>query len=224
MNLAPLFLLPIIGGFALITFWKRQRYHIAREEGHRLYFRSAFWGTVLVLLAIPMHGLLFACWDAYQLAVETLAEAIGAPATRGMWGEASQAFILFESMFIGPALAVILNTPIYLERCSFLPAKMVGFFARWYRQILNGALESNHFEQLTMRALDTSLPMMVTMKTGKVYVGWALDIPNPAEERKTFRLLPILSGYRDERHKVCFTTDYEVASEVTEALPPDKTG
>ena len=49
---------------------------------------------------------------------------------------------------------------------------------------------------------------MVTLKGGKVYIGRVTISVTPREDRD-FLLLPSKSGYRDEKHRLMLTTDYD---------------
>ncbi len=49
----------------------------------------------------------------------------------------------------------------------------------------------------------------VTLSNRKVYVGWPVYTPDPRRETRDFRLLPALSGYRNEKTlELQFTTQY----------------
>jgi hypothetical protein len=53
---------------------------------------------------------------------------------------------------------------------------------------------------------------MLTLKGGKVYVGFVVSSFVPAREQRTIRIAPLRSGYRDDdKHEVHFTTDYSGA-------------
>ena len=54
------------------------------------------------------------------------------------------------------------------------------------------------------------MPIMVTLKSGKVYVGEPVrQIRDPSIVAKSIKLVPLFSGYRDSNtHKVELPTDY----------------
>lgn len=63
-------------------------------------------------------------------------------------------------------------------------------------------------------ALINETEIMLSMADRKVYVGFVLNMGEPNEHNgmdQEILLQPILSGYRDERLKVTFTTDYKLA-------------
>jgi len=74
-------------------------------------------------------------------------------------------------------------------------------------------LQTNSLEHLFYRsALDEDL-LQLTLKDGKVYVGYIASVPqDPAAPDAYVRVLPTKSGYRDSNtKKVTFTTFYEEA-------------
>jgi hypothetical protein len=58
-------------------------------------------------------------------------------------------------------------------------------------------------------ALDETRHVSVTLKNGKVYVGFVVRAFDPAYDRKYIVMLPTVSGYRrEDTHELRFTTDY----------------
>jgi hypothetical protein len=49
---------------------------------------------------------------------------------------------------------------------------------------------------------------MVTLSSGKVYVGNYVEAPTPGEGKEWIRLEPLLSGFRSDRHRFEPTTSY----------------
>lgn len=68
------------------------------------------------------------------------------------------------------------------------------------------------------------LPVMLTMSSGKVYVGTSIDTTSLRDERRWLRLEPLLSGYRDDRHRFQPVTSYawiHTSGLAQESLAPD---
>jgi len=64
-------------------------------------------------------------------------------------------------------------------------------------------------EVLLKNAMRDTRPVLLTIKSGKVYVGSVTANFNPAYEVQSIEIMPILSGYRDPKDQtVTFTTDY----------------
>ena len=51
MDVALVLILPVIGGYYFASYWNFTKFRCAREDGHRLYFRAALYGTILFLIA-----------------------------------------------------------------------------------------------------------------------------------------------------------------------------
>jgi hypothetical protein len=68
---------------------------------------------------------------------------------------------------------------------------------------------NDYLEELIDQALWELRQVSVTLKSGKVYVGFVLRAFDPAYDRKYVMILPTISGYREvETHELVFTTDY----------------
>jgi hypothetical protein len=80
------------------------------------------------------------------------------------------------------------------------------------------AIKNADFERLVLRAMERSLPMLVTLDNSKVYVGYAIRAIDPLAEVKELRVLPVLSGFRStETGEVSFNTNYSnVLREISE--------
>lgn len=76
-------------------------------------------------------------------------------------------------------------------------------------QYLKKLFQNNDFEQLVLEAFIREIPILVTMSTGKVYIGMILSEPNPSLERKSLKLLPYASGYRSSEGELKITTKYD---------------
>ena len=61
------------------------------------------------------------------------------------------------------------------------------------------------FEAHIMQAMITDTPVMVTMDGGKVYIGSVIAVRKNA---KWLSLIPMRSGYRDEKSKLVLDTNY----------------
>lgn len=203
MTLIPLLVLPLVGGFVLFSTWRWTHYYGAREDGQRLYLRSAFYGAFLTVFSGLAHILLFVNFDSYQHFIETVASILNTPDAHGIGQRPSQMVILFSTIIWGIVLGQVFSLPSWLA--------FVRFPWRWARYELEMAYKrkSSDLELLILKSQDRSLPIMITLAIGKVYVGWPTENVPPSEDRKTLRILPITSGYRDDiTHKVHFTTEY----------------
>ena len=76
-------------------------------------------------------------------------------------------------------------------------------------------------ELLLRKALRESKPILLTVKNGKVYLGFVTMNSSPAVAVESMHILPLRSGYRDGvDRRIHFTTDYrEVYSKILDGDP-----
>ena len=147
------------------------------------------------ILEIPM---LFANYKFIDLVEEASGETEDVPAGRPSW------------------LARARQRLVY----AFYPLYRLS--ASWARWNLERAVTDSDFERLLVRAMFRDMPVMLTLESGKLYVGWVIRALNPRDVIKEVRILPMLSGYRDsETHQVEFTTNYFEVLETISAPTPD---
>jgi hypothetical protein len=74
-------------------------------------------------------------------------------------------------------------------------------------------------EKLLFRALTREKYVMVTLRSGKVYIG-RVTVSLAPQDETAFSLLPIKSGYREAEGRLCLTTHYdEVYERIYETEP-----
>ena len=231
-SLSPLYLLPLVGGYVFSVTWLGSAYEASRESGHKLYFRAVFYGVLLYTMACLLHIKLFISFPGYYDFLRFTNDSLARTPMSSIWSKTSQEFIFIGSFCLGPLLAYALNIPVHFNRNKLTdivlefksslkeedPAVNLlywlllvkGKIGQWYVTFfLNRAIKNNDFEILLSRAIYRNMPVMLTLDTGKLYVGWIVRIPNPVEYRKAVRILPMLSGYRDkDTHDVVFTQNY----------------
>lgn len=188
-------LLPLLGGFVFVSFLDRTRWHAYRADKERLLLYAALAGVVFLGAAfvlrsippfIPCSSLLCppTWWDAH----------IGFPHS----GVATCAFIL-GALGWWP-----------VNRIADLIYKADGGsrrheFARVVRD------HGGPLEQMLLRAMNEDKAIMITLKSGKVYIGGLAASFTP-EKDKTISLLPTKSGYREaEFQRLVLTTHYDEA-------------
>jgi hypothetical protein len=177
-------LLPLIGGYFFIHRWNRTKFRALRLDKERLLFHASLAGIVLLFLAF-------------------LLEAFIPP------------FIPCVTWF--PCLP---SLPFQYTGVSSIALALGWFLPLLLNLIWKVDAESKRvidedgdpFEQLINGALDAAKPVMLTLKGGKVYVGFVVSSFVPSREQRTIRIAPLRSGYRDDdKHEVHFTTDYSGA-------------
>jgi hypothetical protein len=60
-----------------------------------------------------------------------------------------------------------------------------------------------------MLAQENRAPVLLTLNSGKVYIGLVVKITDPAFDPPVLTILPMFSGHRDELGRMALTTDYE---------------
>jgi hypothetical protein len=162
-------LLPLLGGFLFVMIFRPLRFLSASDTGQRLLLLSASFG---ILLAIIGHGL--------GSLVIAFSPSWGAP----VWNTVSP-FPAggFLALLTGPALAGLLNLiPTFGEAAS--------------HQLAHRVLR-NKLALLFSEALAKRKPVMLTLYSGKVYVGFPKESVSSISPSAYMNLLPILSGYRE---------------------------
>jgi hypothetical protein len=177
-----LLLLPLLGGYIFITHWNRTRFNVMRIDGHRLLFHAATAGFFFLLSAVVITTLC-RLWG-IGLSLDSYWHA-AVPYDHS--GKATIAFLL------GALLWKPLN---YLTDQD----KEIA------RAIQN---QENPLELMLQKAVTGAHLVLLTVKNGKVYVGFVSDSFNPALPNQYLKLLLTTSGYRDsDTRKVTFTNDY----------------
>ncbi len=191
MNLASFILIPLIAGYAFADSWHGARYRIARSTGYSLYFSAALYGVALLIMG-GLTLLLLVGWEAgflrYLRTVLGVFKISAEPAAMEVHVLALLLLTLLLGLFGGHAL-------------NLVPGSSKYFLRR--------AIENSDFERLVLRGMERSLPMLVTLDNGKVYVGYVIRTIDPLAREKELRILPVFSGFRSkETGTVAFHTNY----------------
>ena len=204
MDLAAVFLHPLLGGYCFAYVWRASSFVTRRAEGHHLYFRAALCGAVLFALALCIRTLLGSNFLAYQNFDSALVEYVR-PALRAESGlpwiaqerRAEWVVTAIYSLLLGIACGVLSNL--------FTP--------------LHWALRRSYsaFDAFLLRAHKNAFPVSLTLKTGKVYIGLVSVRPAPTREPDAVTLLPLFSGNRDAAGRITLTTDYDAVCDPLKA-------
>ena len=174
-------LLPLLGGWIVLNFSRAFRPSARRYEGQRLVLTSAAVGAGLLLVA----------------RMATLIGGLAVPEFAAAW----RRFAPFE--YSGATATTILLAAAFVVLGNQVIDPIYA-----YRRVVES--RDDYLEQLLLRSIVEEDSLAFTLKSGKVYVGQVLALPTDlANERKYIRLLPLLSGYREEgTHRLRFSTDY----------------
>lgn len=192
MDVALLLLLPLVGGYYLANSSYAFRYRSAREDGHRLYFKSAFLGVILFCAALIVRSQflnIFEWYRSFEVFLSQLILPLVKEPEKGY--QFPLAVISLYSMILGPLLGYGGN--FFLNRDTWL----------------SRALKYSDLERLLNTAAHRKTPVCLTMANNKVYVGFIVASVDPTRDLKSLGILPVISGYRDgDTGKITFTTDY----------------
>lgn len=200
-----LLLLALTGGYSFSVVWKASLFRSVRELGHRLYFRVVFYTAACFLYACFINfiyslyqGTFSGTPDSFFVALVDFISA------RIEVGDLPK--FLVESFAIGLFLPHILNSIVFVsdEVCkAAVRAPKASLF------LIKPAIKHNDFECLICSAFEHEVPVLLTLKSRKIYVGWVMDGPNPGVERRYLKILPLISGVRGESfQRLIFTTFY----------------
>ena len=189
-----LLLLPLLGGYLLVSRTHLFAFGAAKQSGERLLFMAAYIAVYL----------LFGSRIAVLVVVHYL------PAVGEWWrvfspweysGTAAGAFLL------GLLIPPIINMLKPLSVASRLAIQKHG----------------DGLDRLFFQATENESQVVITLASGKVYAGW-LDWtpPNPGASDAYVRVLPTMSGNRTSRNLIEWTTFYQavylqLGTETTEA-------
>jgi hypothetical protein len=195
MDVALLLILPVLGGYYFTSNWNFTKYRCAREDGHRLYFRAALYGTFLFLIAHLLRVMLLNV-SGWYVSFENSVVNLIQPLLKKP-----------DAANLASNPSVVVVTAVYalvLGLLSWIPLNM---FFKVGPSLLR-AVKDDDFERLIQSAVLRRMPLSVTMDNKKVYVGFVVTTSDPAHVRKTLGILPLVSGYRDDVGRVNFTTFY----------------
>jgi len=175
-------LLPLVGGFLFISFWNKTKYNSKRSNGQRLILESALWGTLFLGVA--------------YIAIRLLNWRF--PAVFPVWHNLipyPQLGTPIGSLLIGACLPYILNI-VWSEKEQ--NAKSYVAF-------------SDYLGLVFFRAQLKKKPVMITLRNGKIYIGFihGFNSPGKHDGGGSLYMQPSLSGYRRHvTHEMYITTDY----------------
>lgn len=222
MEISLFFFLPLISGFIFVSAFLPMRYWAARVETQRLYYYAALWGSIFVGLGGVIHFGLKAHWLTYETGIAWLYNGYINPllerplaanaATLSISATTVRADVLVICTW---ALLIGIMTPV-----ANLVLRLVDYAC--VRFLFKGNAEKSPLRRLNRSAITDGIELLladaairqghiqVTLSNGKVYVGTVIESRDPASTLESFRLQPLMSGYRDqEKGTVEYNTFYD---------------
>ena len=203
---ANLLILPLLAGYWLIHRSHRFRFKAQRYDGHRLLIGSALAGALVLVLARLMIILVkLTPW--------------GAP-LKSAWNQFAPIDYMGTSTL---ALVLGLLFPVVDNHFPWRHFGRLWQRAGWRKRLIEisdqkkAAFRASEIEangsalaRLLHRAETNSEMVAVTLASRKWYVGYVAEAWNLDPQESCFRLLPVMSGYRDkDTLKVNVTERYD---------------
>ncbi len=176
MGEAVIALLILAGGFAFVEIAYTTRYRATRADGQRLLFYSACSAFFLLVLARIL--LTLAARSGWYEPLRSIWLGLLPQPVDGWLGTA------FVSVLLGVAAAKIVNRFYSEDKATSKAIREHG----------------TEMEKLFHAAIEKDAMVSITLRNRKVYVGLVARTPPILEGRSTdIRLLPVISGYREEK-------------------------
>lgn len=207
MKTIPLIILTLIAGYNYGSNCKITRYLLSRNRGYGLYFKTAYYGIILLFVSITLYIILNYFTGFIGFLDNLICKYFGMLSMEKFENQQ-----LIRILIIG--FFTILLSYIYFPINLIIKSSQ-----RLTELVFNNAIKNRDFEKLIWRALRNNSVLQVTMSNNKVYVGYVIRTIDPEAERTELRLLPILSGYRDETSTVIFKNMYKSVLDVLAAEP-----
>lgn len=181
-----LLLLPLLGGYIFVRKCFRTRYNALRSENYRLLFLAAEFGLYLLILAAGLR------------LISTIGVVPIVSSIDHLWHR----LVPFD--FAGTAfLAFFLGLTLWKPVNWFFGFDSETEVDRAIRD------KADPLELLLKDAMRNSKAVLVTLDSGKVYVGHVIANFNPAYDVRSIKISPIVSGYRKQDDQtVVFNIDY----------------
>src|SRR5690242_6928345 len=193
-----LLILPLVGGYFVLSNLVFLKYRYQRLDTPRLLLNAilvgiiisviSFYGRVLVERQFPnLYGWL--CSTLNYLPIERNE----------------------KNRYLGTLLFGLLGIIILVGIINFLTWLFIG-----YEKVISRALNKHgdELEQLFRDSVNNGQPVQITLKNEKVYLGLVEKIPEP-KKTNYIVLLPLFSGYRDKETKqMVLTTSYAPIEEL----------
>ena len=174
-----LLLLPAVGGYWFLTHWNYTRYQAIRESGYRLLFRSAVAGIFLSFISRTITLLLEGRCTLFSR----------------VWESYLREPFALEALFQEPFTVEVLLS---LVLAVLLPFVFNAFYDD-HKGAERAAVEAgDHIELLIQESIDDQVPVEVTLRNRKIYIGLGLESGIGTSSESDIALIPMYSGYRDE--------------------------
>lgn len=218
----------LAAGWVFVRRWLQTRFIALQEIGHPQYFSAGVAAVCLLALGACVHHFtkenfadfsriehefieLLPTGEEVKAAADDKAQAaVDRAAQKNADNLADFAESAGWSLVLAAVLPWLFNLPVFQsQRLMQAMMKKVGAY--------------DAIEQIYAHSLDCGVPLAITLKSGKVYVGYSVATSSlPDVERKWLTLFPLLSGYRDDQSGLELPTNYaQIYGEITQSTPEE---
>lgn len=108
-----------------------------------------------------------------------------------------------------PIKVPFLGTSLFTFIFTIIIVFIINIYKKDFKNEIDNAIKSvgNELELLLRSSFNDSKLLQFTLDTRKVYVVWVKELPMPSITNY-IRVIPAMSGYRNENNELIFTTDY----------------
>ena len=171
---------PLIGGYYIITRLEKYAYINQRLGDQAILFNSILMGIPLLIISLSLSGL-------FTIFFEDEVKLL-----KGFFPlKEKYVGTCFLSFILAVGGTFIWNKFIKESRAIATAVQRIG----------------NELELLFAISVSDSQLIQITLNNDKVYVGWVEIIPKP-NETQFVKIIPLLSGYRDDKKELKLMTDY----------------
>jgi hypothetical protein len=201
-------LLPLLGGFIFVRYWNRTKYHAIRADNQRILLLAATAGVIALGLAFSIKvllGLAFPCVDYPRFpcvpvvwyrfipfpysAASVLAFLLGAL----LWMPLNKGVITWvEDIFKTSSWSPLILAAKKASRSGWDTPEEID------RVIYE---DGDPMDVLLRRAEKAPKTILVTLKSGKVYIGFVTSTNPPSAPTRSIGIVPTKSGHRHPETK-----------------------
>ena len=175
-----LLILPLVGGYFILTKCFIFKFHQQRLDRQRLIFESVLLGIALI----------FSTYLIRILFVKLTPDLIN--------------IIYSYSPFKQP-YALTSLTSVAIAILFTLIYNKLSEDKKWIRKAIDDV--GNEFESLMKYSFDEKSLLQFTLSNNKIYIAWVKELPIPSISPYV-RVIPAISGYRKDNREIEFTTHY----------------
>lgn len=192
----------LVSGYLFVINALPTRYKFKRSEGWSAYFFVAAWGVFFFILGWVFCSLMGISGLTGKLALLIgLSKEKLANLTPLSGNDAHVKQELKIALWIVISIGVAFISGLLVRLCYLPHSKKFKAIAR--------AATNSPLEELLIESVSTVFPVIVTLKSKKVYVGWVRYPVLEHGKIEYLSLIPLMSGYRDkDKLTVKMTTNY----------------